>query len=102
MIEADLQKQVEKYLTKKGISSFHLPRKIGYKRRQVAGWWDLLCIGQKEQFWIECKNPEKRREQWKVSDKQADFGQLLFKNKIQFLMSNNYQEIVDFIDVVIG
>ena len=99
MLEKELQKHVQDYLIKKGIYFFHVPRLRKGNRDQLSGIFDLMCYCDKGHFCIELKHPDKKL---MLRKKQEEFADILLKAKIPYLISNNYDEIINFIDVIIG
>lgn len=99
--EYELQIAVQEYLKRLNIYYYHIPRNSGKYRNQLAGLYDLFCIGYGKVFFIELKNPTKKRKLWDVKISQIKFGKILNENKIDNIMSNDYNEIIDFINKII-
>ena len=93
MSEKELQVQVQNFLAAHGYKYFHIPADARY--RILAGFLDLCIIGHGQQFWIELKSP--MRKIVKLREKQQEFCDILAKNEIAFFVSNDLDEICDFI-----
>lgn len=98
MIEEDLQTSVQNYLTDNGVDWVHIPKKLGKKRKQIAGFFDLLCIGFNKVFFLELKSPDRKPRNWDIKKSQIRFKQILDKNKIPYIISNNYNQIIRFVE----
>ena len=101
MDENYLQKLIENYLNNKEIWYFHIPKQLGQKRRQISGIFDLFCITYKKAFFVELKSPELKPRYWNVTAGQIKFQNMLDKNKIPNIISNNYKQIIRFIGKVL-
>lgn len=98
MNEKNLAKLVREFLKRSGIYFIETKEELKNKRVYQSGHPDFIICVNGLFAGIELKSPEYKNPESKLRSNQIDVGEWIKRNGGFYFVSNNFEEIIDFIN----